>query len=122
MKSLRQRQVDLQGSFARVEEDEVFLYNMHIRHYDPASQFNVEPMRRRKLLLQRKEIDRLIGFTVQRGRTLIPLRCYFSHGLAKIELGVAKGKRRYDKREAIHRKVARREIERAITRTHKGTN
>ncbi len=114
VKSLRAGRASLQEAFARVEGGEVWLYHMHIPPYEPGSIFNHDPLRRRKLLLHRREVDRLYGRVQQKGYTLIPLRLYFRRGVAKVELALARGKRQYDKREAIAEREARRRIERAV--------
>lgn len=114
VKSLRDARVSLKDSYAQVENGEIFLYNMHISPYDPASRFNHDPLRIRKLLMHKKEIKRLIGLTQEKGYTLIPVRLYFKKGLAKVELALAKGKKMYDKRKAIAEKEARREVERTF--------
>ena len=115
IKSVRQGKVNLRDSFARVERGEVWLYNSHISQYEQSgTHFNHEPARPRKLLLHRKEIDSLIGQVQAKGLTLVPLRLYFKGGRAKLELAVARGKREYDKREAIAEREAQREIERAL--------
>ena len=112
VKSLRSHKASLSDSFARVSGEELFLYNMHITPYKFGSYANVEPKRKRKLLAHKKEILKLTGYTSQKGLTLVPLKVYFKHGLAKVELALAKGKRQYDKREAIKRREARRDLER----------
>ncbi len=114
VKSLREGRINLKESFARVEGEEVWLYHCHISPYSHGNIFNREPDRKRRLLLHREEIRRLIGKTTQRGFTLIPLKAYFKGGWAKVELGLAKGKKEFDRREAIAKKSARREIERAV--------
>jgi SsrA-binding protein len=114
VKSLRQRGVNLADSFARPEKGEIFLYNMHINPYVYATQKPLDPTRPRKLLFHRREIDRLIGKVSQRGLTLIPLRLYFKKGVAKVELGLAKGKKIYDHREEIKRKIVKREMEKEV--------
>ena len=114
VKSLRDGRVSLQDAYADVQNGEVFLLNAHINPYDYGNRFNHEPERPRKLLLHRREIKRLIGKTQERGLTLIPTRMYFTHGKAKIELGLAKGKKQYDKRQELKRRSAQRDIERAI--------
>ncbi|NLK07891.1 MAG: SsrA-binding protein SmpB [Firmicutes bacterium] len=114
VKSLRQGRANLTDSYAAVENGELFLYNMHISPYSHGNMFNHEPRRTRKLLMHKREIVRLLGQTQQRGFTLVPLRIYFRRGRAKIELGLAKGKRLYDKREAIARRDERRRIDRAL--------
>lgn len=112
VKSLRAHKASLSDSFARIDSGELFIYNMYISPYKYGSYTNVDSKRRRKLLAHKNEIKRLIGYTSQKGMTLIPLKVYFKHGKAKIELASAKGKRQYDKREAIKRREARREVER----------
>jgi SsrA-binding protein len=114
VKSLRDGRVSLQDAYADVQNGEVFLLNAHINPYDHGNRFNHEPERPRKLLLHRREIKRLIGKTQEKGLTLIPTRMYFTNGKAKVELGLAKGKKQYDKRQELKRRSAQREIERAI--------
>lgn len=115
VKSLRQGKANLKDSFARVEKGELFLYNMHISPYEKGNIFNKDPLRPRKLLMHRKEIDRLYGLVKEKGVTLIPLRVYLNErGLVKVELAVAKGKTLYDKREDIKRRDAEREMEKAF--------
>jgi len=116
VKSLRAGRASIQEAFARVEDGEVWLYHMHIPPYEAGSIFNHDPLRRRKLLLHRREVDRVQGRVQQKGYTLIPLRLYFRRGLAKVELGVARGKRQYDKRTAIAEREADRRIARAVRR------
>lgn len=95
------------------KKGEMFLYNMHISPYEQGNRYNVDPVRPRKLLLHKKEINSLLGKVMQQGLTLIPLKVYFFRGRAKVELALAKGKKIYDKRAALAEKDARREIERA---------
>jgi len=115
VKSLREGRVNLQDSYASVKGDEIFLHHCHISPYSHGNIMNHEPLRTRKLLLHRKEIDKLLGKTKQQGLTLIPLRIYFSkRGLAKVELGLAKGKKQHDRRESIKTREASREVERAM--------
>lgn len=116
VKSLRQGQANLKDSFARIEGEEVFLHNLHISPYEFGQVATQDPIRTRKLLLHKQEIRRLLGKTAQRGLTLIPLKLYFKKGLAKVELALAKGKRLYDKRQALKRKEAEREVARAMHR------
>jgi len=117
VKSLRGGRGSLAEAYARVRGDEVWLEGMHIPPYEQAmDKSRWEPTRARKLLLHRKEIDRLIGTTAQKGLTLIPLRVYFAHGLAKVELGLGRGKRQFEKRQAIAEREHRREIEREAGR------
>src|ERR687892_1272307 len=114
VKSLREGKANLKDSYARIQKGEAFLINAHVSPYSGANQFNHEPTRTRKLLLHQREIERLTGKTKERGFTLIPLKLYFKNGRAKVELGLARGKRLYDKRETLKRKVAEREVERSL--------
>jgi SsrA-binding protein len=117
VKSLRGGRGSLAEAFARVQGDEVWLEGMHIPPYEQAmDKTRWEPTRARKLLLHRKEIERLIGKTAEKGWSLIPLRVYFSHGLAKVELGLGRGKRQFEKRQAIAEREHRREMEREAGR------
>jgi len=118
VKSLRDGKANLSDSYAQIRKGEAFLINSHISPYSGANQFNHEPTRTRKLLLHAREIERLTGKTKERGLTLIPLKLYFKHGRAKVEIGLARGKKLYDKRETLRRKVAQREVERAIKARH----
>ena len=114
IKSIRANRVDLRDAYAKPENGELWLYNSHIASYDAASYNTHEPTRPRKLLLHRKEIDNLAGKVAQRGLTLVPLKLYIKRGVAKIELGMAKGKKIYDKREVITRREVGREMDRAL--------
>lgn len=114
IKSIRQGRSNLKDSFARVENGEVFLHNMHISPYGQGNRFNHEPLRTRKLLLHKKEIAKLIGYAKETGYSLIPLKIYLKNGFAKVQLGLAKGKKNYDKREDLKKKEAKRDIERAF--------
>ena len=113
VKSLREGRVSLTDSYARMKHGEVYLYNMDIAPYPFAHHEDLEPKRVRKLLLTRREIKRLSGKTEERGFTMIPLKVYFSGGWAKVEIALAKGKRKVDKRLAIKEKAMKRELERA---------
>jgi len=115
-KSLRDGRSSLVDGYARIKNGEVFLYNMHISPYPFAHNLNLDPKRTRKLLLNRQEIRRLIGKTKEKGYTLIPLKVYFSNSRAKVELGLAKGKKKVDKRHALREKEQKREIEQARKR------
>ena len=121
VKSLRAGRASLAEAFARVERGEVWIHGMHIPPYEAGSVFNHDPMRSRKVLLHRSEINRLLGKAQQKGYTLIPLRLYFRRGLAKVELAVARGKKAYDKREAIARREAQREMAQALKRGLRGS-
>lgn len=114
VKSLRDGRANLKDSFARVERGEAFLWNAHISPYAAAAQFGHEPERARKLLLHREEIDRLAGKVNERGLTLVPLKIYFKNGRAKVELALAQGRKRYDKRDAIKKREMQREADRAM--------
>ena len=114
VKSLRDGRANLVDSYALIRKGEAYLVNAHISPYAGANQFNHEPTRQRKLLLHQQEIERLTGKTKERGLTLIPLKMYFKNGRAKVELGLARGKKLYDKRETLKRKESEREVERAI--------
>lgn len=115
IKSVRDGRVQLRGSFARVYNDEVYLYEAHIATYEQSgTHFNHEPTRPRKLLLHRREIKRIDGLIRQKGLTLVPLKMYFKGRMAKVELGIARGKKSYDKREDIAKRDAQRTIERAM--------
>ena len=119
VKSLRTGRGNLQDSFARIENGEVFLYNMHISPYEQGYRFNHDPKRPRKLLLHKMEINRLIGKVKERGFTLVPLRVYFKKNWAKVELALAKGKKLYDRRQDIAAKDAQRDLERALREKYK---
>jgi SsrA-binding protein len=114
VKSLRDGRADLKDAYADIQEDEVFLLHAHIDQYEQANRFNHDPVRPRKLLLHKHEIRRLISKTQEKGLTLIPTRMYFTHGKAKVEIGLAKGKKQYDKREDVKRRSAERDIQRAL--------
>lgn len=114
VKSLRAGRASLAEAFARVERGEVWLHDLHISPYDPASQWNADPVRPRKVLLHRREIRRLIGGVQEKGLTLVPLELYFRRGFAKVTLALARGKKLYDKRETMKRRTAEREVERAF--------
>jgi SsrA-binding protein len=115
IKSVRAGRLNMRGSYARVVNDEILLYDMHISPYEQSgTYFNHDPVRPRKLLLSRREISRLNGLVRQKGLTLVPLRIYFKGRWAKVELGVARGKKLYDKREDIAKRESQRDIERAM--------
>jgi SsrA-binding protein len=114
VKSLRQGLANLTDSYALVKNDEVFLFNANISPYPFGNIMNHEPLRTRKLLLHKEEIRKLVGKMTQKGYTLIPLRIYFLRGKAKVLVGLAKGKKAYDKRDTIKEKESKREVERAV--------
>jgi SsrA-binding protein len=114
VKAIREGRVNLRDSYARVEDGEVFLFNVNISPYSHRGYADHEPLRRRKLLLHRDEIRKLIGKTVERGMTLVPVRMYFKKGRVKVAISLAKGKKDYDKRETVKRREADRETRAAI--------
>lgn len=114
VKAIREGRVNLRDSFARVEDGEVYLYNVNISPYSHRGYADHEPLRRRKLLLRREEIRKLIGKTVEKGLTLVPVRMYFKNGRVKVALCLARGKKDYDKRETIKRRETERETRAAV--------
>ncbi len=114
VKALRQGKAHLKDSYARIKDDEIFLVDTHISPYSHGNQLNHEPDRTRKLLMHKREIRKLYGKTRERGFTLVPLRIYFKGGKAKVEIGLGKGKKLYDKREDLKRKAVEREVERSF--------
>jgi len=111
VKSLRESRASLKDTYARIKDGELFLYNMHITPYPFAHNLNLDPIRTRKLLMQKREIKRLIGKTEEKGYSLIPLSIYLLRGLIKIELALAKGKRKYDKRHVLREREMKRELD-----------
>ncbi|MEW6615116.1 MAG: SsrA-binding protein SmpB [Thermodesulfobacteriota bacterium] len=114
IKSCRLGKVSLKDSYAKIKNGGLFLINTHISPYEHANQFNHDPLRERKLLLHKVEIKRLIGKINERGMTLIPLSMYLKNGKAKVELGLARGKKLYDKRESIKKETEKRDLERSL--------
>ena len=114
IKSIRVGRISIKEAYVRTDGNEAWLVDCHIAPYDPASRQNHEPRRERKLLLHRKEIDKLWDEVRQKGVTIVPLRVYLKNGRAKLEIALAKGKRKYDKRQAVAKRDAEREIERAL--------
>ncbi|MGD8279982.1 MAG: SsrA-binding protein SmpB, partial [Gemmatimonadota bacterium] len=114
VKSIRAGHVAFQDAFARVDRGEMWLYNLHISPYEQANRENTDPVRARRLLLNKKEIRKLGAQVDEKGLTLVPLDIYFSRGYAKLTLGVAKGRKLHDKREALKRRVQEREAQRAM--------
>ncbi len=112
VKSMRMGKCSIKESFIRIENGEVFVYGMHVSPYEKGNIFNKDPLRVKKLLLHKHEINRLAGRVAEKGYTLVPLQVYFKEGKAKVEIGLARGKKLYDKREDIAKKDARREVER----------
>ncbi|MFP3853559.1 MAG: SsrA-binding protein SmpB [Anaerolineales bacterium] len=116
IKSVRASQVSLQEAYVAIEGGEAWLLGAHIAPYDPASDMNHDPVRPRKLLLHRRELRGLERDVHQKGYTIVPTRMYLAHGLAKVEIALAKGKRQYDKRRKIRERDAQRQVERALSR------
>jgi SsrA-binding protein len=114
VKALRQGKANLKDSYARIQNDEIFLVDTHISPYSHGNQFNHDPDRPRKLLMHKREIRKLYGKTRERGFTLIPLRMYFKDGKVKVEIGLGKGKKLYDKREDLKQRAMEREMERSF--------
>lgn len=119
IKSIRAGRVNLKDSYAKVEKGELFLHNMHISPYEQGNRYNHDPLRTRKLLLHKKEIAKLLGITKEQGYSLVPLKIYLKNGYAKVLIGLAKGKKNYDKREDLKQKEAKRDIERAFRERQK---
>jgi SsrA-binding protein len=120
VKAIREGRVNLRDSFARLEDGEVYLYNVNISPYSHRGYADHEPLRRRKLLLHRDEIRKLIGKTVERGMTLVPVRMYFKKGRVKVAVSLAKGKKEYDKRETIKRRETDRETRAVVKAAGRG--
>jgi SsrA-binding protein len=113
IKSVRAGRVNIREAYAKPEGGELWLLNAHIARYDPGSRHNHQPRRQRKLLLHRDQIDKLVAQAMEKGLTLVPLKLYLKNGIAKVELGLAKGKKLYDKRRSMIERQAEREMERA---------
>ncbi|MFQ5987975.1 MAG: SsrA-binding protein SmpB [Dehalococcoidia bacterium] len=120
IKSIRAGGVNLRDAYAHPEGGELWLFNAHIARYEEGNRYNHEPTRPRKLLLHRKQIDELGGKVMQKGFTIVPLKLYLKNGIAKVELGLAKGRKLHDKRESIARREAEREMERAMKLAKRG--
>lgn len=114
IKSVRERRINLKDGFAQIHNGEAWLMNVHISEYTQGNRFNHNPLRARKLLLHKKEIQKLTGQTSEKGITIVPLKVYLKHGFAKVLLGIAKGKHDYDKRETIKKRDQEREIRRTL--------
>lgn len=121
IKSIRMGRVNLRDAYARPDKGEMWLYNAHIAPFPGGNRFNHEPTRTRKLLLNRREIDDFGAEVTRKGLTLVPLRVYLKNGMAKLELGLARGKKAYDKREAIAQRDAQRQVQRALRQDAKGS-
>lgn len=114
IKSIRAGRINLKDGYASIRDGEIWLYNVHISPFEQGNQFNHDPVRARKLLMKKKQIDSLIGETKQGGVTLVPLKVYIKNGFAKVLIGLAKGKKQYDKRETIKRRDQDRQLRRAV--------
>ncbi|MDO5096534.1 MAG: SsrA-binding protein SmpB [Peptostreptococcaceae bacterium] len=114
VKSVRMSKINISDGYASIDNGEVFLKQVHISPYEQGNIFNVDPLRVRKLLMHRREIDKLLGETTQKGYTLVPLTVYLKRGKVKVELGLARGKKLYDKREALAKKDMQRRVEREL--------
>ncbi len=114
VKSIRQGKINLKDAWCGIDNGEIFVHGMHISPYEHGNIFNKDPIRVRKLLMHKSEINRLFGQTKQQGYTLIPLSAYFKKGKVKIQVGLCKGKKSYDKRESIAQKTAQRDVQRAL--------
>ena len=119
IKSIRLGRVNLKDAYAKVEIGEVFLHNLHISPYEQGNRYNHDPLRKRKLLLRQKEIKTLLGETTQQGYSIVPLSMYFRNGFAKLSIGLARGKKKYDKRDDLKQKDAKRDMERALRERQK---
>lgn len=114
IKSIRNGKVNLKDSYVAIKKGEAYIYNMHISHYEQGNIQNKDPLRNRKLLLNKREINKLIGMVQQKGLSLIPISLYFKHNFIKVELGIGKGKKLYDKRQDMAKKESERKIARAM--------
>ncbi|MCM3708188.1 MULTISPECIES: SsrA-binding protein SmpB [Bacillaceae] len=119
IKSIRAGKVNLKDSYARIQNNELFLFGMHVSPYEQGNRYNHDPLRTRKLLLHRKEISKLIGESKEVGYSIVPLKMYLKNGYAKVLIGLARGKKKYDKREDLKKKEAKREVERAFRERQK---
>lgn len=119
IKAIRAGRINLKDSYARIQNGEIFLHSMHVSPYEQGNRYNHDPLRVRKLLLKNKEIAKLFGETKQAGFALVPLKVYLKNGFAKVLIGLAKGKKNYDKREDLKQKEAKRDIERAFRERQK---
>lgn len=119
IKSIRAGKANIKDAYARIKNGEIYLWNAHISPYEQGNRYNHDPLRTRKLLLQKKQIAKLIGTTKEQGYTLVPLKIYIKNGFAKLLIGVGKGKKNYDKRHALKEKDAKRQIEKAFRERQK---
>ena len=122
IKSVRAHRADIRDAYAAIERGEAWLHNMHVSPYEPGSRDNPSIRRTRKLLMHRREINRLMGRSVEKGLTIVPLKLYLERGYAKVELGLARGRREWDKRQAIAEREAKREEQRALSPRRRSTD
>ncbi len=120
IKSIRAAKVNLKDAYARIVKGEIFLHNMHVSPYEQGNRYNHDPLRTRKLLLHNREISKLIGETKVDGYSIVPLKIYIKNGFAKVLIGLARGKKKYDKRDDLRKKEAKREIDRAFKSRQQG--
>ena len=118
IKSIRNSKVNIKDTYINIKNGEAFIYGMHISPYEQGNIFNKDPLRTRKLLLHKREINKLIGSIQQKGLSLVPIKLYFKNNFVKLEFGIGKGKKLYDKREDIAKKDAQRKIDRAIKNSY----
>lgn len=114
IKAIRRGRVNLKDSYAQVRHGEMYVFNMHISHYEEGNRFNHDPLRERKLLLHKKQISQLLGVSKEKGVTIVPLKLYIKDGYAKLLIGVGRGKKNYDKRQTLKQQDAKRQIDRAL--------
>ncbi|MEB1808654.1 MAG: SsrA-binding protein SmpB [Bacillaceae bacterium] len=114
IKSIRAGKMNIKDAFAKIQNGEIYLWNAHISPYEQGNRYNHDPLRTRKLLLHKKQINQLIGASKEQGYAIVPLKVYIKNGFAKVLIGLAKGKKKFDKREDLKKKDAKREIERAF--------
>ena len=114
IKSIRSGKVNLKDTYVNIKNGEAYIHGMHISPYEHGNIFNKDPLRTRKLLLNKREINKLLGYTTQKGMSLVPIKIYFKNSFVKLELGIGKGKKLYDKREDIAKKDAQRKIQRTL--------
>ncbi|MEQ2528852.1 SsrA-binding protein SmpB [Robertmurraya yapensis] len=119
IKAIRAGRVNLKDSYAQIKNGEMFLLGMHVSPYEQGNRYNHDPLRTRKLLLHKKEINKLIGETKEAGYSIVPVKLYLKNGFAKVQIGLAKGKKKFDKREDLKKKEAKRDIERAFRERQK---
>ena len=121
VKSIREGRINLKDSYAKLEGDEIFLFNCHISPYSKSALFNHDPLRKRKLLLKKRQIQKLIGKAIEKGQTVVPLKVYMKRNLVKVEIALALGKKLYDKRETLKRKEQDKQIARVMKTSYRSS-